>query len=431
MKLNIKQLWQDKFVQGTFWLTAANFIGSFLAYLVHPILTRHLSVAAYGDFQALLSFATVFGIIGVVISMTLIKEVSVLAVKHPEEIGLLRRRAAARLFFLGLAIFILILSFIGPLNRLFKITEPFILLIASVNLVYNFPLVVNRAVLTGLQKFSALSLSNLLDSFFRLFLIIILVILWPWQLVGAAWSLGLAGLAAFLLSFWQIKNLKLPAVSPPVKTDGSLRTLWRYAWLVLWFTVLIQFFYNFDMLFVKSFFSPEEAGLYGALLTIGRIVFFIGSSIPLVMFPVIAGLRDDASPRKYLVLVKSLGLMSLLAIPTAAFISIFPQFVIKFVVGVKYLALVPYLPVFAWVIFGLTLLTVISQYFLALSRRSGLVVLTLGAIAEAIIVNFFHTDLWQVIWSLALVFGSISLILLGLCFRDYLVSRKNYVRTDR
>lgn len=427
MKLIFKKLLADKFVQGTIWLTVANFVGSFLTYLVHPILTRRLSVAAYGDFQALLSFTTVFGIIGVVVSTTLIKEISVLVVKRPEAIDHLRRRTSACLFFFGLAIFILIFLFLSPLNHLFKIASPFILLIASVNLFYTFPLLVNRAILTGLQKFSELSLNSLLDSISRLFLVVLLVVACSWQLAGAAWSLGLAGFLGFLFSFWQIKKLRLPVVPSVFETSVSWRSLWRYTSLVLWFTVLTQFFYNFDMLFVKSFFSPEEAGLYAAMLTIGRIVFFVGGSIPLVMFPVIAGLKDDVSPRKYFVLMKSLGLMSLLALPTAAFISIFPQFVIEFVVGVKYLALTPYLPIFAWVIFALTLLTVLSQYFLALSRRSGLIVLTLGAGAELIIVNFFHADLWQIIWSLAIVFSGISLILLSLCFRDYLISRKNYV----
>ena len=52
MKLNLKDLIKDKFVLGTFFLTVANFGGAFLNYLVHPILTRRLSIAAYGDFHA-------------------------------------------------------------------------------------------------------------------------------------------------------------------------------------------------------------------------------------------------------------------------------------------------------------------------------------------------------------------------------------------
>jgi len=426
MKLNPKILLADKFVRGTFVLTTVTFLSSALNYLVHPLLTRRLTIPEYGDYQALLSFLTVLGIIGAVITTALTKEFSALSVSAPEEIKSLRRRAASRLFYLGIILFALVVVFSGFFNELFKISQPVTISIAALSLVYAFPLVVNRALLTGRQYFSALSFSSFLDSLSRLLLVAALVVFWPLGLVGAAFALGLSSLLPLIFSFWQIKSVDLPAVAK--NFSGSLNKIWRYASLVLWFTALFQFFYNFDMLFVKYFFSPEEAGLYGALLTIGRIIFFVGGSVPLVMFPVVAGLKDDFSSRKYFVLAKSLGLTALLALPTALFISIFPEFVIKLVVGVKYLALAPYLSVFAWAMLALTLLTVLAQYFLALSRRSGLIILTLGAVVEIILVNFFHADLWQIIWSLVLVFGGLSLLLLGLCWSDYLTDRKKYVR---
>ena len=419
MKLNLRQLLGDKFIRGTFFLTIANFGGAFLNYLVHPILTRHLTIAEYGDFQALLSFVTIIGIIGAVVLTTLTKEISLLAVERPAEIDALRRRASLRLFFVGLAIFALTVIFSGPLNSLFKISKPAVLIISSLSLLYIFPLIVNRATLTGLQAFPALSLSNLLDTVGRLLIVIFLVIVLPFGLLGSAYALGFTGIIAFAISFWQIKRLKLTPAATGFKP--SLRTMGHYALIVLWFTAISQFFYNFDMLFVKSFFSPEEAGLYGALLTIGRIIFFIGGSVPLVMFPVLAGLQDNHSPRRYQVLGKSLLLMSGLVIPVYLVIALFPEFIIRIIVGAKYLSIVPYLPSFAFVILLLTLLTVLSQYFLALSKRRGLVVLTLAAVAEIILLNLFHNNIFTIIHSLSLVFGLASLALFVLL----LYERKN------
>ncbi|MCX6794957.1 MAG: oligosaccharide flippase family protein [Candidatus Falkowbacteria bacterium] len=417
MKLNFRQSLSDKFIRGTFWLTAVSFISSAFNYFVHPILTRHLTIAEYGDFQALLSFATIIGIIGAVVATVLTKEISLLNTARPEEINALRRRASSRLLFVGLAVLALIIIFSGPLNNLFKISEPAVLVISSLSLLYIFSLVVNRATLTGVQAFSALSLSNLLDAVGRLALVILLVVIFPWGLLGAAYSLSFASLAAFLISFWQIKKLKLPAAVAGFKP--SLRTMWRYALLVLWFTALYQFFYNFDMLLVKSFFSPEEAGLYGALLTIGRIIYFVGGSIPLVMFPVLAGLQGDKSSRRYKVLGKSLLLMSGLTIPAYLIISLWPEFIIRIVVGVKYLSIAPYLPGFALVMLFLTLLMVLSQYFLALAKRRGLVVLTLAALGEIILLMFWHDNIFEIIRSLGLVFGGASLALIILLVSDF------------
>lgn len=417
MKLNLKNLLKDKFVRGTFFLTAASFGGSFLNYLVHPILTRHLSIAAYGDFQALLSFITILGVLTAVINTTLIKEFSVLAAGRPGEIGALRRRATERFFLFGLAVFILVIIFIRPLNELFKISESAILLIASLNFLYGFPLVVNRAVLSGQQDFFALALSGFLDAGSRLFFIILFIVIWPLGLNGAAWAIGLTGLAAFLVSFYQIKRLKLPVA--PADFRPSLRIFWRYSLLVLWFMALAQFFYNFDMLFVKSFFSPEEAGLYGALLTIGRIVFFVGGSIPLVMFPVIANLKGDKSLRRYAVLGKSLALMSALALPAYLIIALWPEFIVKIIVGSKYLAIASYLPGFALVMLALTLVTVLSNYFLALASRRSLVILTVAAAAEVILLSLFHNNLSQIILSLGVSFAAAALGLLSLVFFEY------------
>jgi O-antigen/teichoic acid export membrane protein len=251
MKLDIKNLLQDKFVLGTFFLTATNFVGAFFTYLVHPILTRHLSIAEYGDFQTLLSFSTIIGIISAVVTTTLIKEFSLLSSINPEGVSVLRRRALSRLFFVGLFILAGIVIFSQVLNNLFKISEPAVLIISSLGLLYIFPMMVNRATLTGKQAFSALALNNLLDTSGRLLLVILLVIVFPWGLVGASYSFAFAGLIAFVVGFWQVKKLKL--AQSITESKPLLRTMWRYALIVLWFTALYQFFYNFDMLVVKYF----------------------------------------------------------------------------------------------------------------------------------------------------------------------------------
>ena len=417
MKLKLNELFRDKFVRGAFFLTAANFGGAFLNYLVYPILSRHLSVPAYGDFQALLSFTVILGVLAAVVNTTLIKEMSVLSAERAGEMNALRRRAARKFSLLGLLMFVAIVIFIRPLNDLFHISESNILIIASVSFLYAFPLYVNQAVLSARQNFFALALNNFLGSFSRLFFIILFVAVWPYGLTGAAWAIGIAGLAAFLLSFFQIKKLKLPAA--PHDFQPRLRRFWRYSFLVLWFTALTQFFYNFDMLFVKSFFSPAEAGLYGALLTAGRIIYFVGGAVPLVMFPVIANLKKDGDLRCYAVLGKSLALAAALAAPVYLIMYFWPEFVIRIIVGVKYLSIAPYLPGFGLVMLALTLVAVLSNYFLALGRRGGLVIMTGAVLVEIVLLSLFHGSLTQVIIALGASFADAAVGLLGLAFVEY------------
>jgi|GEM_PF-1593907 O-antigen/teichoic acid export membrane protein len=424
MLTQFKHLWSDKFVRGTFILTAGTFLASAFNYLVHPILSRYLSVGAYGDFQALLSFIAILGILTAVVKTALTRESALLS-DSPEELSRLHRRAAGRLSLLGLALVVLILIFSGPLSALLNISLPEILPIAALCFIYVFPLTVNRAVLTGLQAFAPLAWLGLYESAFRLLLVAILVAGLAGGLLGAAWSLAGTSLLAFVISFYYIRRAfvalgRQKADGPTeIKNKISRTGVWTpYALLVLWFTGLSQFFYNFDMLFVKANFTPEEAGFYGSLLTVGRIIYFVGGAVPTVMFPVLAGLKDDRTRRRFKVLLKSLGLMALLTIPALLAIVFWPEFMIKIVVGGKYLSAAPYLPLFALAILLLTLMNVLAQYFLALARRRGLLIMTLGAIAEVLVLIFIPFDFRQVIISLVAVFGLVDLILLIKLFQE-------------
>jgi O-antigen/teichoic acid export membrane protein len=243
------------------------------------------------------------------------------------------------------------------------------------------------------------------------------------QIVGAGLALGLSSVPALFIGFRQIKKLNLPQGHH--KAPYDLRPLWRYGFLAILFSILIQFFYNFDMLFVKAWFSPEDAGLYGALLTIGRIAYFIGGAVPMVMFPVVASFGPAEAMRKYKTLGKSLLLMVLMMLPVAGVMIFWPSFVINFVVGPKYLSMATYLPLFTAVIFLLTFMTVIGQYYLALARRSALYFLATGMILEIVLLALFHDSLYHFIWALFAAFALNSLGLIILLIVDYLKDKKH------
>ena len=111
--------------------------------------------------------------------------------------------------------------------------------------------------------------------------------------------------------------------------------------------------------------------------------------------------------------------MAALALPAYLIIVLWPEFIIKIIVGSKYLALAIYLPSFALVMLIFTLLTVLSNYFLALASRRSLIILTGTALVEIIFLSFFHQDLSQIILALGLAFGAGALGLLFLALFEY------------
>ena len=50
---------------------------------------------------------------------------------------------------------------------------------------------------------------------------------------------------------------------------------------------------NSDIVLVKHFFVPTEAGLYAAVAMVGRVIFTFSSAVENSMFPLVAGTRHE------------------------------------------------------------------------------------------------------------------------------------------
>jgi O-antigen/teichoic acid export membrane protein len=50
---------------------------------------------------------------------------------------------------------------------------------------------------------------------------------------------------------------------------------------------------NCDIVLVKHFFVPKEAGVYAAVAMVGRVIFAFSSSVVNSMFPLVAGTKDE------------------------------------------------------------------------------------------------------------------------------------------
>jgi hypothetical protein len=83
------------------------------------------------------------------------------------------------------------------------------------------------------------------------------------------------------------------------------------------------------------------------------------------------------------------------------------------------MSIAPYLPGFGLVMLALTLVAVLSNYFLALGRRGGLVIMTGAVLVEIVLLSLFHGSLTQVIIALGASFAAAAVGLLGLAFVEY------------
>src|SRR5258708_4312365 len=152
---------------------------------------------------------------------------------------------------------------------------------------------------------------------------------------------------------------------------------------------------NVDILMVKHFFPPEQAGLYAAVALIGRVLYLAAWSIVSAMFPVSAASKEHAEQQQgvFLPMVLVLGVVVVFVLT----VSFLPQarlhdmFGAQFAEGGPLLALYPAAT-------GLSALSVVMMAYEMSRRKASTAWLQLifsGGVILAI--SIFHHDLRQVI----------------------------------
>jgi len=179
----------------------------------------------------------------------------------------------------------------------------------------------------GMQNFYWMSASMHVWTFLRLGLVIVFMAFVPTAISGLV-AHGIATVIGILLSLVGIHVLtrKITSTQPPAGIGvffiRSLFMLGSYAVLM-----------NADLIFVKHYFTPEEAGVFARAATIGRSVIFLPMPIALVMFPKVITSGPSTHDSR-ITLLKALGMVVLL---------------IGSAVGVTIAA--PWLPL--WIIYGI------------------------------------------------------------------------------
>lgn len=158
-----------------------------------------------------------------------------------------------------------------------------------------------------------------------------------------------------------------------------------------------------DVMLVKRFFPPTDAGLFAKAATVGRTIIFITVPVSMAMFPkvVSAGLTSSIDRR---VFIRSLGLASMLVVATAFMVTVFARHLwllfsgdwpddeaVRLVRGV----------VWAMAPLGMTLLVV--NFELAQRRFHIMVPILVLASAYVVGVTLWHESLLQVVGILAVV----------------------------
>ena len=146
----------------------------------------------------------------------------------------------------------------------------------------------------------------------------------------------------------------------------------------------------------KHFLDPFSAGIYAALSTLGKIIFFAASPIAATMFPVIS--KRKSSNQGYL---KVFFASFLITFGIAGLITLvfwlFPDTAIGILYGKDYLSAKADLVWMASFILFYTLSNLLVNFFLSIGKVKVVVLPLIAAIVQGITIWFYHKNITEII----------------------------------
>ena len=207
-----------------------------------------------------------------------------------------------RAWIAGIALSLSLFIFNRAITSYLNLPDPTLLSLLALGTAFYIPLGVRRGYVQGVHAFSSLAINFMLEGVVRLGGAYLLM----WLGLGVRGAV-LASVIAVIASYF------LARPSPgwrALSVHGIPIAFGEGVQAIVFFSgqVVIN---NFDIVLVKHFFVPEQAGIYAAVSLVGRLVNMCAWSVVNTMFPVAAAARQsDREARPVLFL--SLGLVFLI-----------------------------------------------------------------------------------------------------------------------
>ena len=407
---NLVSCWktQGKFLKNNLLFISGTIIGSFLGYLYHFIVSRHVSVEQYGEIQNLLAIFAIFSVFNTALSYFAIKHIAVFAdhgdyLSSREFVKFLMPKVAK----LALLFLLAIIAVSPAFKSIFRYSD--ILGITAIGLAVSFSTlgVIYQEVLRGFSAFFTLSAIGVASAATKLLSGAGLAIAFG-NSSAVLFSLFLSALAVwFLAKIYSQKKIGLKSRDgggsdwrKKYFSDASLK---RTTFKIFIFSLGLVLIANWDIVLVKFFSSSQLAGYYGAYSLLGKIVFWLSTAIIGVMLPgaCAQGYLEERPGKELSISYFLIFSLSLVLIGAYYFI---PEFIINLFFGGKFIFEVGDLWLFGLMSLFLSLLTLEASLSFARQDFRIIYFLVATVIIMTMGVSQFHSGLKEIVTTLTAAF---------------------------
>lgn len=399
----------DPLVRNTAIYWVASLVVSAINYLYYPILGRIMHPANFGEVQTIISIFTQAAVFIQVLSLVGIGIIA--RYKTDSERKAVSDELSRLALWLSLVILGLTVMFSVPLARFFQFSSisPFLFLAGA--LVISVPLSFANSYLQGHERFWALSIGNLMGSVAKIGFSVAFIAM-GFATDGAIGGLVCAQILGLIYALRVGRGVKefvkahLAVRLPRFDLIGSEL---GFAGIVLVTSFATNLMLSFDILVVKHYFPPTQAGYYAGISTISNIIFFLTTPMAGALIPALR--PDGPSKRNRALLRRSLWLVLAIGGCATLIFIIAPTFVVTALLGARFGAYAIYLRGLSLALFMMSIVNLLVYYQIGLRNYLIAPIVGAGLIATLALLASSHATMGMVV--VDLVYGAaISLALL-------------------
>ncbi|MGA2990889.1 MAG: hypothetical protein ABSD88_10495 [Candidatus Korobacteraceae bacterium] len=228
-----------------------------------------------------------------------------------------------RAWSVGLALSFALLVLSGSISSYLRLPSPHIIEVLALGMLFYIPLGVRRGWLQGTCRFFRLSLSLSVEAAVKLAGAFVFIMFMHAGVMGAVGAITLSVCVAYFMPCGDGALRDESGLAQPASFSEGIQAIIFFIGQVI--------INNVDILMVKHYFAPGDAGLYAAVALVGRLLYFATWMVTSAMFPVSAGARVEKESRKTVIV--PLCFIVGLSIIFVSGLAAFPELIIRVLFG--------------------------------------------------------------------------------------------------
>lgn len=390
MKEKIKQIIIHPVFSSSLLMILGSNLVNFINYIYHLAMGRLLGPVNYGELASLISLIGIIGMVPFSFGLVITKFTS--SAKNELETKKLISWFNKSSFVISITIFLVTVAGSQVIAGFLNIKNPLLLSLVGATFIFSFPSFIYRSSLQGLLEFKQMLVSIIGETMLKLIIGSVLVYL-GFSLMGAIWGFVIATIVGWVLARLFIKKY---LINVSGNMEINIRPMLAYSLPVFFLSLAQTSLYSSDIMLVKHFFLPRDAGIYAAMSTLGRIILFASGPIGAVMFPMIS--QRHARGQGYnKVLMYSFALTSLFILGVLIVYKLLPGLVIQLLYGPSFLEAEPLLVSFAFFMAEFTLASLLTSFYMSTGKTNIVILPLVASLLQIVGISLYHQNLAQVI----------------------------------